>query len=121
MDDRKAIITTRSLPALTRPPAPNPETRPKPLLSHTLTLRPPGIPPEKLPKAIDRSGEKKTTVTTHDHLAPRGARPAQKLGPATALAEAKGKIVISGGGIASVEGVYVGQATKPAGKARAKR
>ena len=71
MDEKKRLITTRSLPKRMAPPAPDPGTRPKPILSNKLKLRPPDIPRERLPKAIDRSGEKKVMLTTHVHLAPK--------------------------------------------------
>ena len=113
MDEKKRVITTRALPRLSMAPAPDPETRPKPLMSHTLKLREPGIPRESLPKAIDRSGEKKTIITTHDHLAP--GKPAPK------EADVAGPIVIAQGRIATLDKVFVGQAMKPAGKGKAKR
>lgn len=77
------------------PPAPDPETRPKPILSNKLELRPPGIPPERLPKAIDRSGEKKAILTTHVHLAPK-EKPA--------IIEVGSTVMISSGGVVPSDG-----------------
>ena len=71
MTEKRKLLTTRSLPTRTAAPAPDPETRPKPILSNKLKLRPQDIPRERLPKAIDRSGEKKVMLTTHVHLAPK--------------------------------------------------
>ena len=110
MAEKKRFITTRALPARMMPPAGEPKT--KPLMTSRLKLRSPDIPRERIPGAIDRSGERKTILTIHEHLAPR--EPGPKPAP-------EGAVVIAQGKVATVDGVYVGQAVKPAAKERAKR
>lgn len=81
MTAEKRMITTRELKRLMTSPAPDPETKPKPILSHTLKLRGEGIDRHKLPKAIDRSGQGRL-LTTHDDLRPREEQATPAPGPA---------------------------------------
>jgi hypothetical protein len=112
MTEKRKLLTTRSLPTRTAAPAPDPETRPKPILSNKLKLRPPDIPRERLPKAIDRSGEKKVMLTTHIHLAPKEK---------AARAEAGTPVTIGPGNVASLGDAFVGQAVKPATKGKPRK
>ena len=110
MDDKKRLITTRSLPKRMVPPAPDPETRPQPILSNKLKLRPPDIPRERLPKAIDRGGEKKVMLTTHVHLAPKEK-----------AAKVEASVTIGPGNVASLGDAFVGQTVKPATKGKPRK
>lgn len=109
MADKKRMITTRSLARFMAPAAPDPETRPKPILSNKLKLRSPDIMRKNLPKAIDRSGEKKVVLSTHVHLAPE--EPGPEAVPET--------VIIARGKPGTADKAFAGQPAKPAAKARA--